>query len=71
MQSRRNRRAATGFFRKLLKGQGREPCPVITDKLPSYSAAQRAAMPSVIHSTGQYENSRAEVSHQPIRQRER
>ena len=28
-------------------------------------------MPSVIHSTRQYENNRAEVSHQPTRQRER
>ena len=28
-------------------------------------------MPSVTHSTAQYENNRAEVSHQPTRQRER
>jgi len=28
-------------------------------------------MPSVVHSTQQYENNRAEVSHQPARQRER
>jgi putative transposase len=28
-------------------------------------------MPSVTHSTRQYENNRAEVSHQPTRQRER
>ncbi|TDI44701.1 MAG: DDE domain-containing protein [Acidobacteria bacterium] len=28
-------------------------------------------MPSVIHSTDQYENNRAEVSHEPTRQRER
>ena len=28
-------------------------------------------MPSVIHSTRRYENNRAEVSHQPTRQRER
>ena len=28
-------------------------------------------MPSVIHITRQYENNRAEVSHQPTRQRER
>ena len=71
VQSRRNRRAATRFFRKLLKGQGREPRRLITDKLRSYSAAHRTVMPSVIHSTRQYENNRAEVSHQPIRQRER
>ena len=28
-------------------------------------------MPSVVHSTVQYENNRAEVSHQPTRHRER
>ncbi len=71
VQSGRNRRAATRFFRKLLKGQGREPRRLITDKLRSYSAAHRTEMPSVIHSTRQYENNRAEVSHQPTRHRER
>lgn len=71
VQSWRNRRAAVRFFRKLLKSQGREPRRLITDKLGSYSAAHRTAMPSVVHSTRQYENNRAEVSHQPTRQRER
>jgi putative transposase len=71
VQSRRDRRAAARFFRKLLKGQGRGPLRLITDKLRSYSAAHRTAMPSVIHSTRQYENNRAEVSHQSTRQRER
>ena len=71
VQSRRNRRAAARFFRKLLKRQGREPRWLITDKLRSYSAAHRTVMPSVMHSTRQYEDNRAEVSHQPTRQRER
>ena len=71
VQSRRNRRAAERFFRKLLKGQGRAPRRLITDKLGSYGAAHRTAMPSVVHSTRQYENNRAEASHQPTRQRER
>ncbi len=71
VQSRRDRRAAARFFRKLLKGQGREPRRLITDKLRSYAAAHRTVMPSVVHSTRQYENNRAEVSHQPTRQRER
>jgi len=35
VQSRRNRRAATRFFRKLSKRQGREPRRLITDKLRS------------------------------------
>ena len=64
VQPRRDRRAAVRFFRKVLKGQGRSPCRLITDKLRSYSAAHRAVMPSVVHSTRQYENNRAEVSHQ-------
>ena len=71
VQSRRNRRAAARFFRKLLKRQARVPRRLITDKLRSYSAAQRKVMPSVVHCTDQYANNRAEVSHQPIRQRER
>ncbi len=71
VQSRRDRRAAVRFFRKVLKGQGRSPHRLITDKLRSYSAAHRTVMPNVVHSTRQYENNRAEVSHQPTRQRER
>ena len=39
------------------------------EKLRSYSAAHRTVMPSVVHSTRHYENNRAEVSHQPTRQR--
>ncbi len=71
VQSRRNRRAAVRFFRKLLKRQGCVPRRLITDKLRSYPAACRTVMPSVVHCTDQYANNRAEVSHQPIRQRER
>ena len=54
VQSRRNRRAAARFFRKLLKGQGREPRRLITDKLRSHAAAHRTVIPSVIHSNRQY-----------------
>ena len=71
VQSRRNRRAAVRFFRKLLKRQGGVPRQLITDKLRSYSAACRTVMSSVVHCTDQYANNRAEVSHQPTRQRER
>ena len=71
VQPRRDRDAAERFFRKLLNGQGRTPRRVITDKLRSYAAAHRRVMPSVVHSTRQYENNRAELSHQPTRQRER
>jgi putative transposase len=71
VQPRRDRRAAERFFRKLLKAQGRTPRRLITDKLRSYSADHGVVMPSVVHSTQQYENNRAEVSHHPTRQRER
>ena len=71
VQSRRDCRAAKHFFRKLLKGQERQPVRLVTDKLSSYRAAHRAVMPSVAHRTDRYENNRAEVSHQPTRQRER
>ena len=71
VQSRRNRWAAIRFFRKLLKSQGCVPRRLITDKLRSYPAAHRTVMPSVVHCTDQYVNNRAEVSHQPTRQRER
>ena len=47
----RDRRAATRFFRKLLKRQGSVPRRLITDKLRSYAAARRAVMPSVVHAT--------------------
>ncbi len=42
VQTRRDRHAAVRFFRKVLKGQGRSPHRLITDKLRSYSAAHRA-----------------------------
>jgi len=71
VQKRRNKKAEKRFFRKLLKGQGVTPRLMITDKLRSYAAAHREMMPSVEHSTEQYENNRAELSHQPTRQRER
>ena len=51
VQPRRDRRAATRFFRKLLKAQGRVPQRLITDKFLSYRAAHRTVMPSVVHST--------------------
>ena len=68
---RRDRRAATRFFRKMLQHQGQAPRQLITDKLRSYAAAHREIFPSVEHRTGQYENNRAEASHQPTRQQER
>ena len=71
VQKRRNTGAAKRFFRKLLKGLQYVPNSLVTDKLRSYGAAHRTTMPSVTHYTRQYANNRAEVSHQPTRQRER
>jgi putative transposase len=70
VQRRRNKKAAERFFRRLLKGQGREPRWLVTDKLRSYGAAHRTIMPTVTHINHVYANNRAEVSHQPTRQRE-
>jgi putative transposase len=71
VQSRRDKKAAKKFFRKLLKGLRYVPRAIITDKLRSYSAAKAEVMPSVEHLQQQYENNRAENSHQPTRLRER
>ena len=68
---RRDQKSVKRFFRKFLKGQGRLPRRLVTDKLRSYSAAHREVMPSVVHHTDQYRNNLAEVSHEPTRQRER
>jgi putative transposase len=71
MQSRRDRQAAKRFFRKLLKGLRYAPRVLITDKLKSYAAARVQVMPGVEHRQHKGLNNRAELSHQPTRQRER
>ena len=71
VQTRRNTKAATRFFRRLLKQQGQAPRRLMTDKLRSYAPAHREVMPGTVHDTRQYANNRAELSHEPTRQRER
>jgi putative transposase len=71
LQSHRDQRAAERFLRRLLRGQGKQPFRIITDKLKSYSAASRTILSGVTHDTQQYANNRAEISHQPTRMRER
>ena len=71
VQSRRNTRAAGRFFRKLLHGLQYVPRVIVTDKLRSYGAARRKVLPGVEHRQSRYLNNRAEVSHQPMRRRER
>jgi len=71
VQSRRDKKAAKKFFRKLLKGLRYVPRVIITDKLKSYHAAKQEIMPSVEHRQNKYQNNRAENSHQPTRLREK
>jgi putative transposase len=71
VQSRRDKKAAKKFFRKLLKGLQYVPNVIITDKLRSYSAAKAEVLPSVDHCQDKWQNNRAENSHQPTRLRER
>ena len=71
LQSRRDQRAAERFLRGLVRGQGKQPFRIITDKLKSYGAAKRTILPGVTHDMQQYANNRAELSHQPTRMRER
>jgi len=71
VQARRDKRAATKFLRKLLKGRAVVPRVVITDKLASDGAALRDVLPSVEHRRHTGRNNRAEHAHQPTRERER
>jgi putative transposase len=71
VQSRRDKKAAKKFFRKLLKVLQYVPRLIITDKLKSYSAARAEVMPGVEHLQQKYQNNRAENSHQPTRLREK
>jgi putative transposase len=71
LQPRRDSHAAERFLRKLLTRSGRAPHRLVIDRLGSYRAAHRIVMPSAIHDTRGYDNSLAEVSHEPARQRER
>jgi putative transposase len=62
VQSRRDKKAAKKFFRKLLKGLPYVPRVIITDKLKSYSAAKAEVLPSVEHCQGVAEQSRREFT---------
>ena len=64
LQAKRDGAAAKRFFKRLLRSHGREPRTVVTDKLRSYGVAHRELIPETIHSTKQYENNRAEQSHE-------
>ena len=71
LQAKRDGAAAKRFFKRLLRSHGGEPRKIVTDKLRSYGVAHRELIPETIHSTEQYENNRAEQSHEATRVRER
>ena len=71
LQAKRDGAATKRFFRRLLRAHGTEPRKIVTDKLRSYGVAHRELIPWTIHSTQQYENNRAEQSHEATRVRER
>jgi putative transposase len=71
LQAKRDGAAAKRFFRRLLGSHGGELRKIVTDKLRSYGVARRELIPEAIHSTKQYENNRAEQSHEATRVRER
>jgi transposase-like protein len=58
-------------MRNLLKKQGFAPALITTDKLRSYGAAFDDMGLAACHEQGLRKNNRAEVSHQPVRRRER
>lgn len=62
VRSKRDTRAAVGFFRRLLKDMEYVPRVAVTDKLRSCGAARRQVMPVVEHRTPKYPNNRAETT---------
>src|SRR3712207_5522241 len=71
VQRRRDKAAARKQMRKLLRKQGFAPMVITTDKLRSYGAAFVDLGLAARHERGLRKNNRAEVSHQPVRRRER
>jgi putative transposase len=71
VQRRRDKAAALKLMRKLLRKQGFAPALVTTDQLRSYGAAFAELGITARHERGLRKNNRAEVSHQPVRRRER
>ena len=66
--SHRDAKAATRFFRKLLRGLRSVPRVLVTDKLASYGVAHRRLIRSVEHRRSKYLNNRAEnVRHEVAR----
>ena len=71
LQTKRDGNSAKRFFKRLLRSHGSESRKILTDKLRSYGVAHWELILDTIHSTKQYENNRAEQSHEATRVRER
>jgi transposase-like protein len=71
VQRRRDKAAALKLLRKLSKKLGFAPSVVTTDRLRSYGAAFADLGLAARQDQGLRKNNRAEVSHQPVRRRER
>jgi putative transposase len=71
LQERRDGKAAKGFFKRLLPQHKGESRKMVTVKLRSYGVAHRELLAEAIHDTSQYAYNRAEISHEPMRVRER
>ena len=71
VQRRRDKCAARKLMRKLLRNQGFAPAEITTDRLRSYGAAFAEMEITARHERGLRKNNRVEVSHQPLRRRER
>ncbi len=71
VQGGRDKAAALKLMRKLLKKQRVTPTVIVTDKLRSYAAAFAELSLAANHERGLRQSNGAEVSHQPVRRRER
>ena len=71
MPSKRNAKAALKLMGKLLKGQGRAPTRITTDKLRFYHLAIRTLGLTEKHIDNKGANNDAENSRQPVRHGER
>jgi putative transposase len=70
LQAKRDGPAAKRCFKRLLRRHGGELRKIVTEKLRSYGVAHRELITDTIHSTEEYENNRAEQSHEATRVRE-
>ncbi|EWY36915.1 hypothetical protein N825_22655 [Skermanella stibiiresistens SB22] len=71
IQRRRNRAVARKLIREPLRKHGFAPTRITTDKPRSHGVALKEIGVSADHERGVHQNNRAEVSHQPLRRRER